>query len=201
MIIMMKRSWRLPSEWRWIPASLVMLTTWHCEANDLAFEFKYKVVAASCTLTVDSPNLTLGVNGHLDPTRLIGSTWAFIGESDVSVKLSGCAGSPEASTLPYVDVTPVSGTSALSASGLYRGDSSGSTGFGVVVGNKAGMSGLSANALVTTTMSRVQLEDSGAATNKTYYLRVGVTCGNTCDKSNLKAGTLNAAFTLDFNYH
>lgn len=203
MIIMMKRSWRLPGEWRWILASLVMLTIWHCEANELTFEFKDKVVAASCTINVDSPTVTLGVGGRLDPTSLIGSDWAFIGESDVAVSLSGCAGTPDAGTLPYVGVSPSAGTEQLTVIGLYRGNDSKSQGFGVVMGNIANATSLLPNALVTKSVPHVRLKAAGAATDGIYKLRVGVTCGPSasCTRDLLKPGSLNAAFTLDFNYH
>lgn len=203
MIITTKRTCGLPGEWRGMLASLVMLATWHSEANELTFEFKYKVVAASCTLSVDNPTVSLGANGHLDPTSLVGSNWVFLGESNVSVTLSGCAGTPDAGTLPYVDVTPTGATQSLSAPGLYRDTSSVSQGFGVVMGNIANVTSLSQGALVTPAVPRVKLQTSGAATNQSYNLRVGVTCGDTnnCAGANLSPGTLNASFTLDFNYH
>lgn len=203
MIITTKRTCGFLAVWRWMIASLVMLTAWHSEANELTFEFKYNVVAATCTLNVANPVLTLGANGRLDPTSLIGSNWAFLGETDVPVTLSGCAGTPDGGTLPYVDITPSGATQATSVDGLYRDTTSTSRGFGIVMGNVADVPNLAPGALVTAAAPRVRLEGAGAATNKTYNLRVGVACGTTgdCAGGNLSPGTLKAMFTLDFKYH
>ncbi|EPL0836686.1 fimbrial protein [Klebsiella aerogenes] len=174
---------------------LISFGSW---ANEITLTFKYNVVAASCSLSVPS----LKDLGLLDADKLVDQNWLFIGEDDVPVTLSGCTGTPEASTAPKITVKATAGTT-VSGAGLFSGPESTSRGFGIAIGNAAGMTSLSQGGLLTKDGDDISLGKPGiSATNTTYKIRVGVTCGSKsdCAAGKLQAGNLKASFTLDFHY-
>ncbi|MGK2893101.1 fimbrial protein [Klebsiella michiganensis] len=184
---------------------LMLLLSWRCAANDVTLEFKYTVVAATCTVTPPpTVQIGAGAGSDLDVSALVDQAWQFVGATPFAVAVN-CKGTPDAGTAPYVTVTP-KGTTAASATGVYRDSTSTSTGLGIVLANTASKTNaavtLSSSNLIKTGANTIKLEASGAPTTTTYWLTTGVACGDAaaCAASKLSPGALKATFTLDVEY-
>ena len=177
-----------------------LVSWWALPANAADIAIATTLDVGVCTASLSSPTLTLGAIGKIDPAPALGQSWAFLGQTYLTVNVGCSAGLLSQVNTPALKIVPKTGTSQSgTVPGLFA---STTTGFGVVIGNKPATP-LSKTQLVTTNTPYVNLETVGVHPQASYTLPVAVACGDTgdCTPTKLKAGTVSAAFIVTFEYH
>lgn len=156
--------------------------------------------AGTCTASLSTSTLTLGLNGEIDPGPALGQAWVFLAQNALGVTVE-CSGLSDPTLQPGLSITPKNDTAEIPGQpGLFA---STRTGFGVVIGNTPTATSLTPERLVTSLNPRVNLANPGVIPASTYNLPVAVACGdiNACKPTNLKAGAVSATFIVNFEYY
>lgn len=167
-------------------------------ADSTPITFNINVLAMTCTVTAPA-SLNLGSN--VPGPDAIGHPWRAIGGvTPLTVTVNNCSPSTAPAGTPKITLNTTDPSLANSSNKLFRGATSGSTGFGIGIYTKATPAAdSSADLFVKGTP--VAIGAANSMPTVTNNFSAGVMCGTACAVADLAPGSLTATVTFDFSYN
>lgn len=166
-------------------------------ADSTPITFNINVLAMTCTVAATA-NIPFG---NVSGPDAIGHSWRAIGGvKPLTVTLSNCNPTTAPTGTPRITLNTTDPSLANSSNKLFRGATSGSTGFGIGIYNKASPAADSAADLVAKGTA-IYTGTANTMPQLTHNFSAGVMCGTACAVADLAPGGLTATVTFNFSYN